>query len=718
MSHDTASSGWLRSNVGVTRVAALVAVVLSIGGLATALTVVLLEGSGFDLIVEDFQLQLAAIGVGFGLLAWFVLPREPENRVVWVYALVAVLAALFVAAEAVAVTGLRAEGMPITTDTINRLRPADLNFMTAAAIMTGATVISPAIFWLLSLGVLMFPDGRLPSPRWRWVVWLAVASGITTSAILAYLERPGGTVTYGTIENSNTYDDVITAPLLGLAIATIASFLALFIRFRRSTGAARQQIRWVLFGAALAGSALAAAVLMSGIENQLFVSLLVLVPLLIFMGCFWVALTRYRVYDIDVVISKTVVYGALAVFIGVVYVAIVVGVGAAFGGGSDANPVLAIVATALVAVAFQPLRALLDKLANRLVYGKKATPYEVLSEFSRQVAATDESLLEPVARFLAEGTTATGAAVWTLDDGHLRQLSAWPETEAPQKPIVVTGGSPIEVAGADAVLPITHGGDLMGALSLSTAPGQELHQPDLALAEELTAGMGLALRNLQLTRDLEDRVEELRESRRRIVAVQDETRRRLERDLHDGAQQRLVALKVKLALAGQMANRDGASRTVEFLGDLSAQADEAVAVLREFARGVYPPLLEAEGLRAAVRSAANRLPITVDVAAEGAGRYAKELEATVYFCVLEALQNVVKFARATSAQVTLHDEIGNLRFEVRDAGVGFNPAETPKGGGLLNMTDRVDAAGGTLTIDSSPGAGTVVIGTLPTGSVA
>ena len=168
-------------------------------------------------------------------------------------------------------------------------------------------------------------------------------------------------------------------------------------------------------------------------------------------------------------------------------------------------------------------------------------------------------------------------------------------------------------------------------------------------------------------------------------------------------------------MQGSSPPRDGATRTVEFLGDLSAQADEAVAVLREFARGVYPPLLEAEGLQAALTSAAARLPMTVDVAADGVGRYPKEFEATLYFCVLEALHNVVKFAKAASAQVTLHGDADTLRFEVRDAGVGFDPSIKPRGSGVLNMTDRIEAAGGSLTVVSSPGAGTVVTGVLPAG---
>ena len=227
--------------------------------------------------------------------------------------------------------------------------------------------------------------------------------------------------------------------------------------------------------------------------------------------------------------------------------------------------------------------------------------------------------------------------------------------------------------------------------------------------------MGLALRNQLLTERLEARVEELRESRRRLVAVQDETRRRLERDLHDGAQQQLVALKVKLGLGRAIAEKDGATRTAQLLERLSAEADAAVDAMREFARGVYPPLLEAEGLASAIAAQARRAPIPVSVDSDGIGRYPREIESNVYFCVLEALRNIVQHADASQAVVTLTHSNGSLEFQIGDDGVGFpTQADMPdRGVGLTAMADRLDALAGELAIHTEPGNGTTLTGTVP-----
>jgi signal transduction histidine kinase len=225
--------------------------------------------------------------------------------------------------------------------------------------------------------------------------------------------------------------------------------------------------------------------------------------------------------------------------------------------------------------------------------------------------------------------------------------------------------------------------------------------------------MGLALRNQLLTERLRARVDELRESRRRLVAVQDETRRRLERDLHDGAQQQLVALKVKLGLGRAIAEKEGATATAEVLGQLSGEADAAVDSMREFARGVYPPLLEAEGLESAITAQVRRASIPVTVAFDGVGRYPQEIEATVYFCVLEAIRNTTRHASATRTTVSLRQSNGMLQFEVSDDGIGFDPDDTEEGSGLVTMTDRLDALAGGLTIDAQSGNGTTLAGTVP-----
>ena len=692
-----------RTLVRTGRAMGLTAVLLSVSGV-----VIILSAGQSEALFDDFVLQVAILGAGFGAFAWVVAKSQHRNTAVWILTWGALLGGVYASASAVLCLFLASAGFDYTALSETSVAEIMERSHPAAAVplwVANSTAVGP--FFLVILSWAFFPDGELLSRRWKVLVWVAVADSVLVAAALAWTFRPSSTtLPYVEPWEYPGFGYVAFPGTLALVLLGAASAGSLFIRYRRSDESVLRQIRWILWG----GGAFMVAL---GIEAAGVSQIPTIVALVALVVSYGIAITKYRLYDIDIVISKTFVYASLAAFIGAVYVAVVVGVGAAFGGGTDPNPVLAVVATALIAVAFQPLRRRLQKVSNRIVYGKKATPYEVLSDFSRQVAATDESLLEPLARSLAEGTTASGAAVWILDDGHLRRLSAWPEPSGFPSTVPVGDPSDLNIEGTDVVLPVVEGEELLGALTLSTPQGQSLGKPDMELAGELTSGIGLALRNITLTRALEDRVDELRDSRRRIVAVQDETRRELERDLHDGAQQRLVALKVKLALAGQMATRDGAERTADFLGELSGQADDAIAELREFARGIYPPLLEAEGLTAAVGSEAQRLAVVVDVATEGVGRYPKSLEATVYFCVLEALHNVVRHSGAASAQVTLEGDDESLHFEVRDAGIGFDPLGVETGTGLQNMRDRIEAAGGSLSIESTGGTGTIVSGSLP-----
>jgi signal transduction histidine kinase len=207
-------------------------------------------------------------------------------------------------------------------------------------------------------------------------------------------------------------------------------------------------------------------------------------------------------------------------------------------------------------------------------------------------------------------------------------------------------------------------------------------------------------------------IEELRASRRRLVAAQDHERRRLERNIHDGSQQQLVALAVKLRLADQMVDRD-AVKARELLMQLQSDTHDALENLRDLARGIYPPLLADKGLPAAIDAQARKSQVPVTVEPDGAGRYPEEIEATVYFCVLEAMQNITKYAEATTVTIALEERGQRLAFEVRDDGIGFDPETAPRGTGLQGMADRLDAIGGELRIRSARGRGTTVAGTVP-----
>jgi signal transduction histidine kinase len=435
-----------------------------------------------------------------------------------------------------------------------------------------------------------------------------------------------------------------------------------------------------------------------------------------------VAILRYRLYDIDVVISRTLVYGALAAFITAVYVGIVVGVGTLVGNGGQPNLVLSIIATAVVAVAFQPLRERLQKVANRLVYGRRATPYEVLSEFSQRVAETyaANEALPRMAMVLAEGTGAERAIVWLRSGDHLKPAATWPPPEAtngaaPQEtpePVTISNDAVPDIPGADKVVPVRHQGELLGALTVTKRRGESLTPVEEKLLGDLASQAGLVVKNVGLTNELLARLEELRASRQRLVAAQDDERRRLERNLHDGAQQNLVALKVKLGLAEMFAAKD-AAKARQLLAELKEDTDEALNTLRDLARGIYPPLLADRGLGAALEAQARKATVPVEVVADGLGRYPQEVEAAVYFCVLEALQNTQKYAEASGAVVRLSESDGTVAFEVEDDGKGFDPATAKRGAGLTNMADRLDALGGTIELESEPGAGARLSGTIP-----
>ncbi|MCA1726885.1 MAG: sensor histidine kinase [Actinobacteria bacterium] len=221
---------------------------------------------------------------------------------------------------------------------------------------------------------------------------------------------------------------------------------------------------------------------------------------------------------------------------------------------------------------------------------------------------------------------------------------------------------------------------------------------------------GLVLGNVRL-------IEELRASRQRLVAAQDEERRRLERDIHDGAQQQLVAMSVKLRLARNLSAKDPA-RAAEMLDQLQRENQETLETLRDLARGIYPPLLADQGLAAALAAQGRKASVPVEVQGNGTGRYPQEVEAAAYFCCLEAMQNVAKYAEASRIRIRVWSEDGILAFSVEDDGRGFDRISTPTGSGLRNMGDRIDALGGTLEITSSPGTGTTVTGRIPAQAVA
>jgi signal transduction histidine kinase len=514
--------------------------------------------------------------------------------------------------------------------------------------------------------------------------------------------------------------------LIGGFSCLLAAFLAgaaLVARFRSRRGDERQQVKWLAFAgtaflAEFALTLIGAAVLGNSAGgdtwgNTMYTVMFATLGLGIPAACA-VAILKYRLYGIDVVISKTVVYAVLAAFITAVYVLLVVGAGALAGSGGRPSLGLSILATAVVAVAFQPVRERVQRFANRLVYGKRATPYEALSQLSERMASTyaTEDLLPKTATIIAEATGAARADVWLRDGGELRAVASCPADAEPRPAMRLVGEQLPAAGGAGRIVPVLHHGELLGALSITKKRGDAVTPAEDMLVGNLAAQAGLVLRNVGLTEQLLARLAELRTSRERLVTAQDRERRRLERDIRDGAQRQLAGLVGKLELAAQALEHDEAQAKA-LLKQVTSHTAQALKDLRELARGIYPALLADMGVAAALDAQAHRTPMPVSVEAGGIGRYPQETEAAIYFCALEALRNAAKHAHATRASVRLSENNAELRFEVTDNGQGFDPATTRHGSGLQGIADRIDALDGHVHIDSAPGQGTKINGQVP-----
>jgi signal transduction histidine kinase len=555
-------------------------------------------------------------------------------------------------------------------------------------------------FWVLPFGLmgthllLRLPNGQLPSTRWRLLSRASTfAMALTIFGFLFDPETRGNPVANRQLAMSGLVG------LILLAVCILASVASLFLRRRRADAVERHQLRWIAAGGIVffVGWLLSLVVSIvwhvpdrstaSTILGFATLTAYAAVPLGI-----GFAILKYRLFDIDVVIRKALIVGVLAVFFTAVYAAVVGGVGA--GVGSRSTPALSFVAAALVAIGVQPVLARARRFADRVVYGERATPYEVLADFGKQLAGTyaADDVLPRIARILHDGVGASRARVLLRVGDAFREVAAWPSDADPDGTY-------------DLSVEVSDRGDVLGALAVTMPANDPVDEGKTKLVADLAAQAGLVLRNVRL-------LEELKASQRRIVSAQDHERRRLERDIHDGAQQQLVALAVKARLARSLVDRDGA-KAREMLDQIGVETRDALENLRDLARGIYPPLLADKGLVAALEAQARKAMLPVTIAPDGVGRYAQEVEAAVYFSILEALQNVAKYANAPNVSIALEHDDGRLTFEVRDDGRGFDAEARAYGTGLQGIADRLTALDGSLEIRSAVGRGTTVIGSVP-----
>ncbi len=556
----------------------------------------------------------------------------------------------------------------------------------------------PLVMATSGVAVMIFPTGEHLSRRWRAASYVMV--GLATLLALASAMWPieddwrSSRLTFPFRLAGEETALAVAGPLM-LACYTGFQVLwagAVLARLRRAGADEARQLRWIVYAVSVSLLLLTFGQVVVG-SPLIGLLALPLVPL-----AAGVAIVRYRLYDIDPVISKTLVVGAMVLLIFVGYVAVVVGVGALL---PVDEPMLALAATATVAVAFEPVRRRAQALADRLVYGVRPSPYQTLSRLSAQLTHNDADVLDGLAATIAGGVGASKVTVWVGDAVRMEAVAGWPTgPDKAARALAELEDSP------DLVRALHHDGQVRGALVLSRPPRTPLSRAEAQLLADLVAQAGLVIDHRARLQQVARQAAELQSAARRIVTAESLARRKIERDLHDGAQQRLVSLGMELGALIEHAASAGHADVVRRAEDARRQLLDATAELREMARGIHPSTLTQDGLEAALANMADRSPVPVRLQVALDRRLPAEVEATAYFLVSEALTNAARHAQAEAVEVNVSFDAGRLIVEVSDDGVGGANPEV--GSGLQGLADRLSALGARLDIVSPSGCGTTV----------
>ncbi|WP_433796723.1 GAF domain-containing sensor histidine kinase [Actinoplanes sp. CA-252034] len=536
----------------------------------------------------------------------------------------------------------------------------------------------PLVLVLVGVAVMCFPTGRLPSRGWVPVVGVLLALGLILSTVSALwpveYARTGLIAAHPLTVPGRTVAEAFyrVARPVSYLLFQLTWVVCVAVRVRRARGDEARQMRWFLYTVTVSAAVMVAglAVWGSPVPGTLTAPLLALAA--------GAAILRYRLYDIDPVLNRSLVFGTMAVLVTAGYAIVVTGAGHLVDGYGTW---LSLLATGLVAVAFEPVRARVQRLADRLVYGRRATPYEALARLSAHFTAPAGGLLDGICGTVADAVGARAVTLWTGTAEELRVASVWPAGE-PLPPGTRT------LAELTAV-PVLHDGRLRGAITVRKPPGEALSSAESRLVGDLAAQAGLVL--------------ELRATAQRLVVAGDAARRRLERDLHDGAQQRLVTVAMELGAVVRLAAGTGPAEIADRADDVRRHLLEAIAELRETARGLHPAVLTQDGLAPAIGFLADRSPLPVRLAVSVPRRLPPEVESTAYFVVSEGLTNAAKHSGSATVAVRVELDGPGLIVEVSDEGRGG--AEFRPGSGLEGLADRLAILDARLTVDSGP-AGT------------
>jgi len=674
-------------------------------GLGCGFFVVLLAAAGAVLLVATGEVEsIARIGptaLLSSLLGALLLALRPRNPVGWCLFATGTMFMTGLVAAQYAIYGL------ITS-------PGSLPG-SEFALWLQLWIYQPALIFFSVLMPLYFPNGRLPSSRWRPVAWLALALVAVTAIIGALTPRDAHLLNSGL---SNPYKlealrklgavGEFGPGLLWLSLV-IAATTSLVLRFQRGSAVERAQVAWLTFAMVLTAVVFALDAVLAIFAPRIYpmvFPIIQIVPIVVPIAA-TIAILRYRLFDIDRVINRTLLYGLLTGCVIGVYVAIVGGLGAVVNAQQDMG--LSLLATGVVAVTIGTLRDRLQRSVDRFVYGDRADPYRTLAMLGRRLEDSQalDAVLPTVASTVADALRVPYAAVQVsrgADSGRFRTAAEY-------------GSKP----GADAMtlaVPLTYGGEQVGRLLLAgRGRSVELSPADRRVLADLGRQIGIAVQATEAERQARGLTKELQESRERLVLAREEERRRIGRDLHDGLGPQLAGLTMTLEAARDLLRIDP-GRAEELLDGLLGQADLAIEDVRRISHQLRPPALDALGLVGALRSTAmsQRIPMTVQAPSDLAGLPAG-VEVAAYRIALEAIHNVITHAEATACLVTLQIDRSTpsrsaILIEVTDNGVGVTANNAP-GIGLSSMAERAEELGGTFTLVPIAGGGTRAQARLP-----
>jgi signal transduction histidine kinase len=623
--------------------------------------------------IQDTLYLAAVIGIPYASIGAFIAARQPWNAIGWTLWSIGAISATgqFIAAYC------------------HSSHPLNIEL---AAVLTGANEIA----WMLPIPLaivlvpLLFPNGHPPGPRWRWlyaILTLALLSLLVASGLEGWRERdaiaagathlpdPSGVTMY-----------VLLVALVATVVATVGAFASLAFRSRSARATERDQLKWFFFGLLIVvvTIVLEMTVVPSSIERIVWFATLAL-PASMAIG-----ILRYQLFDIDLIVSRTVLWSLLTAFVFGVYVIIVGVIGSRLTRVHDLA--LSLAATGIVAVCFQPVRVRLQSAIDHRLFGDRDDPYAAVARLGRQLerVANPQAMLGAIAESVANGLKLPYAAI-ALRDGD-------------RYPIAATYGA-IEPGEATLTLPLISSSEHVGELILAPrTPNDSFGPADLRLLEDLARQIGVAAHAAQLTTDLQ-------RSREQLVIAREEERRRIRNDLHDGLGPVLSGLKLRAETARNLV---GDNPPVDaLLADIAERTETAVTDIRRLVYSLRPPALDDLGLSAALEELGYQADVPVSLTLPNPmPPLSAAVEVAVYRVTQEALTNIARHSGAHSALVTLRTGASTLSLSISDDGAGL-PADIHGGVGLRSMRERVSELGGAIAVDSATDLGTTIRVELP-----